>query len=116
MQATQWARLRSDAEYQLRRGAWYRVLRLTPLEAVLDVNQKQVSVPRAYLQVVPGRPERWSVVPRPRNSVRLPATWGSRYAVCPNCRARAPLGRPAVTLRCPKCNGVFDVGWDQESP
>src|SRR5438105_11390327 len=44
---SQWARLRSDASVPLRRGAWYRVLRVTASDAVLDVNKRVVNVPRA---------------------------------------------------------------------
>src|SRR5213082_2322587 len=44
MPGGQWARLRADASVPLRRGAWYRVLRLTPSDAVLDVNQRPINV------------------------------------------------------------------------
>jgi hypothetical protein len=114
MPGNQWARVRIDAECRLRRGAWYRVSRLTPLEAVLDVNHQLVSIPRASLQLSSGAPQRWSVVPRPPNSSRLPATWGARYAVCPACRERAPLLHPSANMRCPRCNGMFDIGWGDD--
>ena len=81
MSLTQWARLRLTEPGRLRRGAWYRVVRLTAAEAVLDVK-------------------------------RLPMSWGARYGVCPNCRARARLEERATSMRCPKCNGFFDIGWD----
>jgi NADH pyrophosphatase NudC (nudix superfamily) len=51
-------------------------------------------------------------VPRPPRSARLPLTWGARYAVCPNCRERARLEERKTSMRCPKCNGFFDIGWD----
>ncbi|MGH7568429.1 MAG: hypothetical protein ACREL9_05585 [Gemmatimonadales bacterium] len=111
MQQGLWARLRGEVDVQLRRGGWYRVVRETPLEAVLDANGRQVNVPKSFLQIVSARPEVWTVVPRPPRSGRLPMTWGPRYAVCPNCRARAPLGKPVPSMRCPTCNGVFEIGW-----
>src|SRR5438093_7180134 len=45
MTEQQWGRVRIDAECPLRRGAWYRVTRLTSNEAVVDVNHNGVSVP-----------------------------------------------------------------------
>ncbi len=115
LQQEQWARVRADTECKLRRGAWYRVIRLSPLEAVVDVNHVPMNVPRSSLQIRPGRPSVWSVVPRPRNSARLPMSWGAKYVVCPNCRERAPLGgRPQASMRCPRCNGVFEIAWGDD--
>src|SRR5262245_32003757 len=111
---TQWARVRPDQVARLRQGAWYRVMRLTPLEAVLDVNGRPVSVPRPSLHIATSAPSRWTVVSRPANAGgRLPLSWGPRYAGCPPRRARARLGPKAAGMRCPKCNGFFDVGWDE---
>lgn len=108
----QWARVRGAENCQVRRGAWYRVLRLTPDEAILDVGKRSFRVPRSSLQVVPVRPQRWSVVPRPADAVNMPLSWGSTYAVCPSCRDRSPLkGRP-TEIRCGRCGGVFAVAWD----
>ncbi len=113
MQATQWARARPDVDTLLRRGAWYRVLRLTPLEAILDVNGRPVAVAKGSLQMLSAQPTRWTVVPRPHNaSARLPTTWGPRYGVCPKCRERSRLEPRAAAMRCPKCGGFFDIGWD----
>jgi hypothetical protein len=112
MSAGQWARIRSTETGHLRRGAWYRVVRLTAQEAVLDVNGTPTAFSRPALEILPTRPSRWTVVPRPSRSPRLPATWGARYAVCPNCRERARLEERATSMRCPRCNGYYDVGWD----
>ena len=111
MTGTQWARLRAEASVPLRRGAWYRVLKTTPTDAVLDVHQRAINVPMAVLQVAPRPPTAWAVVPRPPNALRLPSSWGPRYGVCPKCNARAPLPKGPVAMRCGSCNGVFDVGW-----
>src|SRR6266705_2176827 len=61
-----WARLKSEAPYPLRRGAWYRVTARTPA-----------------------------------------------YGVCPSCRHRAPLHGAPQILRCPRCNELFHVAWDE---
>ena len=108
----QWARLRPAAPGQIRRGAWYRVIRLGASEVVLDVHGKLTAVPRSSVEIIPTPPTRWTVVPRPSQSARLPAAWGAVYGVCPNCRTRARLEPRAASMRCPKCNGFFDVGWD----
>jgi len=110
---TQYARLDTDVNCQLRRGAWYRVLRLAPMEAVLDVARREIAVPREYLQIRSNPPRRWTVVPLPSGALRVPASWGNRYGVCPNCRARSPLGDRHPKLRCNRCNGLFDVAWEE---
>lgn len=111
MIGTQWARLRGETAVPLRRGAWYRVLRVTASDAVLDVHQRVVNVPLAVLQVVTRPPTAWAIVPRGAHSARIPQSWGPRYAVCPRCHARSALPKGPVSLRCPTCSGVFDVGW-----
>jgi len=112
MATGQWARLRPAEPGKLRRGAWYRVVRLTAAEAVLDVNGTLTVFPRPSLEILPTPPTRWTVVPRPPQSARLPIAWGPRYGVCPNCRTRARLEQRASSMRCPKCNGFFDIGWE----
>lgn len=109
----QWARLKADVTCDLRRGAWYKVIKLAAVQAVVDIKGKAIAIPREALQLSPTRPPRWSVVPSPKAARRYPPTWGPKYAVCPNCRDRAALvGRPA-NLRCARCNQVFDVAWDE---
>src|SRR5207244_8432129 len=94
-EAPQWARVRGEMNCYIRRGAWYEVLRLTPEEVVLEVNRQPVRVERSALQIVPLRPQNWSVVARPRDSVDMPLGWGSRYAFCPGCCHRQALpGQP----------------------
>ena len=108
----QWARVRGDLNCHVRRGAWYEVLRLTPDEAILEVVKRPFRVPRSSLQIVPLRPQRWSVVARPSDAVMTPLSWGSRYAVCPGCCNRTPLQGHPTKIRCPRCAGVFAVAWD----
>jgi hypothetical protein len=114
MTTTQWARIRGGPPEaaHLRRGAWYRVVKLTAVEVVLDVNGKPTSFPRQSLEILPERPKQWAVVPRPPRSPRMPTTWGERYGVCPNCRERARLDERVTSMRCPKCNGYFEIGWE----
>ena len=112
MTGQHWARLRSTEPSHLRRGAWYRVIKLTSQEAVLDVHGKQTPVPRTSLEILPERPKQWAVVPRPARSPRMPQAWGEHYGVCPNCRERARIDGHVANLRCPKCNGVFEIGWE----
>jgi hypothetical protein len=108
----QWARVRGDINCNVRRGAWYEIQRLTQDEAILDVDRRPVSVPRSSLQIVPVRPQRWSVVARPSDAMNMPLSWGSKYAVCPGCRDRAPLKGHDTEIRCTRCGGVFEVAWD----
>lgn len=108
-----WARLRADVACGLRRGAWYRVVSVTRSKAALEVNQASIVVPRRLVQLVFSRPFSWSVVPRPPQAANLPSDWGTRYAVCPVCRTRAPLGGHPISLGCPRCNGVFRVAWEE---
>jgi hypothetical protein len=110
-QPPQWARTRARTSRQVRRGAWYPVIRLTPLEGILEVHHRPVAVPRALLLVLPFRPTMWSVVPRLCRAAHPPASWGPTYGVCPSCSARAPLGRQASAMRCPGCRGVFAIAW-----
>src|SRR5439155_999100 len=49
----QWARVRARTNCQLRRGAWYRVVELAPVEVVLEVNRRLLRVPRPFVQVPP---------------------------------------------------------------
>ena len=114
MALMQWARLQADVNAQLRRGAWYPVVRLTATEAVLEVSKgKPTPVPRTLLKITPTPKHTWTVVPRPSRAVRLPASWGESYGVCPNCRNRAPLDNHPDKLRCQRCNGIFDVAWEE---
>lgn len=110
-QLEQWARMRARTTCPVRRGAWYRVVQLTPTEAVLDVNRQPFAVPRPFLQILPIRPRMWSVVLRSRGSTAPPQSWGPRYAVCPRCCARAPLPGQSVSMRCPGCDMAFVIAW-----
>jgi len=108
----QWARVKGQENRGLRRGAWYRVLALTPAEAVLDVNRRRKALPLASLQVVDRAPQAWTVVPLPPDAKGLAAKWKDRYVVCPSCRNRAAVRGAPQSKRCPRCHGVFRVAWD----
>ncbi len=104
-----WARVRADQDCPLRRGAWYRVVELTPVEAIVDVNHRLLHIPRAFVQVLPLRPPAWTVVPGPDAGGAAGA--GRKYGVCPSCCARARLDGPAPAMRCPRCGALAAVGW-----
>ena len=108
-----WARVRARAECPLRRGAWYRVVDLTPVEAYVEVNHRLLHIPRAFVQVLPLRPPLWSIVAGPRSGDGAGAA--RVYGVCPSCCSRTPIGGKVRTLRCARCHGVFAVGWS-DSP
>ena len=114
MSPLHWARLKTEAAYPLRRGAWYRVTTFGAESVAVDVNRTPLLVPRSVVDVVATPPERWTVVPRPAAAARLPASWGEVYAVCPNCRDRALLHGDVESMRCPRCNSLFAVAWDEE--
>ena len=113
---TQWARPRADVNRGLRRGAWYRVIVLTPHEVIVDVNHKARIVPREGVEIVGKPPRRWSIVPRPSDAVRVPVDWGDWYALCPTCRNRTAIKGHLDTLRCPRCAGLFQIAWDEVEP
>jgi len=70
-EAPQWARVRGEMNYHVRRGAWYEVLRVTGEDAILEVNRRPVAwsgrgwdLPSAAAAVVGrGRPATRSTCP-----------------------------------------------------
>jgi hypothetical protein len=109
MEVRPWARVVGDINVRLRRGAWYEVIRLTPDAAILEVDQRSLSIPRTAVQIVTTRPRAWAVVPRPYDAVDIPISWGSYYGVCPRCRGRAQLQPRATEMRCPHCEDTFPL-------
>jgi len=109
----QWGRQNGDDNRGLRRGAWYRVVRLTSKDALVEVQHRPVSVTRASLTIVSRLPSSWTVVSRPSDARGLPTGWGKLYAVCPSCRNRAPLNGSPDSMRCGRCATAFRVGWEE---
>jgi hypothetical protein len=107
MGALRWARLRDNRRCGVRRGAWYRVLSVGPDEAVLEVNHAAMVLPRSALHIIDTRPTMWSIVERPSDAVMLPESWGTWYAVCPNCAERRPVQRAPGKMPCPRCKKAF---------
>src|SRR3989442_2660413 len=108
MNAAQWARLQTPARCGLRWGAWYPVRGLTPREAQLWVRGRAVAVARSLLELRTTPPREWTVVRTAQPS--------DPYLVCPSCRHRAHLPDGRVTaLRCPRCNELFTIAWDDGS-
>ncbi len=114
MPGMRWGRLQVDVNCALRRGAWYRVVGMRGMNAVVDVNQTWFPVPSYVLEVVSSPPRQWTIVPAPARSSKVPRALTPRYAVCPSCRERTPVSRRAAAqLRCPRCRGQFDVAWNE---
>ena len=108
MRVSQWARLQTPARCGLRWGAWYPVMALTPREVQLWVRGRNIPVARSLLEFRSTPPREWTVA-RTKDA-------SDPYLVCPSCRHRAllPDGRVA-TLRCPRCNELFTIAWDDHS-
>lgn len=109
--AIMFARVQDDVPLKLRRGAWYRVLELNDLQAVIEVNRRRIGVLRAWLEIRQHPPQRWSVVEGAKDNRKAPPHLRGTYGVCPNCRARAPLPKRAKAHQCAKCRGEFEVNW-----
>lgn len=107
------ARLVAEVPVKLRRGAWYRVVELTELQAILDVNRRKVGVLRAWLEIRERPPLYWSVVEKPPEQRRVPEHLRGMYGVCPSCRARAPLPKRPKTLACTRCRQEFPVNYGE---
>jgi hypothetical protein len=110
---TQWARPPADVNRGLRRGAWYRVIDVTPQAVIVDVNHIAHVLPREGVDIVATPPRYWSIVPRPADAVRVPDDWGDHYALCPACRNRTVIKSRAAMLRCPRCAGAFRIDWGE---
>jgi hypothetical protein len=109
-----WARLRENVNVRLRRGAWYRVLKVQDLKAVLEVGGRPVAVATALIEIVKRPPPRWTVVTPSGSSLRkAPPALTGRYGVCPSCGERAPLPVRVRRLRCTYCKYEFEVAWDE---
>jgi len=111
-----WARLKADLGCGLRRGAWYRVLRRTVVDAILDVDHRPMTVLCDHIEFTSVRPQRWTIVERPGEEAGLATVWGTSYAVCPSCCHRTPFLHPGAEARCSKCGGTFLVEWPTSTP
>lgn len=105
------ARLQADVPLKLRRGAWYRVIQLDDLQAVIEVNHRKVGVLRAWLEIRNRPPQRWAVVEGSKENQKAPPTLRGTYGVCPNCRARTPLPKRVRSQQCKKCGQEFEIDW-----
>jgi len=109
-----YARLRENVNIRLRRGAWYRVLKVQGLRAILDVNGKPMAVAAALLEIVKRPPPRWTVVTQTgKGAKKAPLALAERYGVCPSCGERAALPRRVPRLRCTYCKWEFEIDWDE---
>jgi hypothetical protein len=108
-----WGRLQADVDIKLRRGAWYKVLKVQGLDAILEVNKQPRAVLKALLELSKRPPIRWSVVPTPKTARRTPLKPGDRYGVCPSCNERSILPRRAERHTCPRCRRDYAIAWDE---
>jgi hypothetical protein len=107
-----WAQLKSPVDVPLRRGAWYRIVSHTPVEAVVSVDGEPVSVPRPYLNIRAAPPHEWTVIRKPTVAARTPEVFRVGYIVCPGCRERVPLPPAQVGEQlCPRCSQIFPIAW-----
>lgn len=112
--APQYARLCENVNLHIRRGAWYRVLKVADLHATLEVNKKPVAVATALLEFVKRPPAKWTVVQQRASWIAQPPTgFTGEYAVCPSCTERAPLAAGTKRMPCPSCKWEYDVAWDE---
>ncbi|HEY7193598.1 MAG TPA: hypothetical protein VH439_07640 [Gemmatimonadales bacterium] len=107
------ARLQADVPLKLRKGAWYRVVELNDLQAIIEVNRRKVGVLRAWLEIHDRPPRRWAVVEGLKDNQKAPPPLRGIYGVCPNCRARTPLPKKARTQQCKKCGNEFEIDWGE---
>ena len=105
------ARVQDDVPLKLRKGAWYRVLEMNDLQAVIEVNRRKVGVLRAWLEIRDRPPQRWAVVEGSKHNSKAPPPLRGTYGVCPNCRARTPLPKRARAYLCKKCGQEFEIDW-----
>src|SRR5438128_6141754 len=106
-----WARVRAGMDCPLRRGAWYRVVELTPGETVLEVNSRLLRVPRAFLQILPLRPP-WGHSSGAGPTTRPPP---AREGSTPAARAAASPA-PGATPRPPLAAGHAAPGPPSRRP
>ncbi len=110
-----WATARPVTSPMLRQGAWYPVVSSGATRAVLEVHGRAVALPHRLLEIREHRPERFTVVYRPRGEPN-PAQGsagdvGRVYTVCPSSASRVRLrGRPEE-IRCPTCGHRGSVAW-----
>jgi hypothetical protein len=119
-QVAGWARVWTAAppfvtDPQLRQGAWYPVVSEGSTRSVLEIHGRRVAVPSEVLEIRPRRPDRFTVVYRPRNAPNpargTRADLGTTYAVCPASGSRVRLvGHPRET-KCPACGHRAEIAW-----
>ncbi len=89
----------------------------SPDLVVVDVNKRNVPVPRGLVDTSDATPDLWSVVrweQSERGAQRASeANYGLTYLVCPRCRARVrPDSEEVTRMPCPDCGGEFGIDWE----
>ncbi len=110
-----WARLapQEAGAHLMRSGAWYQIVgNPAPTLVVLDIARQNVAIPSDLLQIIPRRPERFSVVSRsPSKLSGKPDESASGYAVCPVSGTRVRLSGRPESIECPSCGHRGAVDW-----
>lgn len=116
--ARPWAAARPITRPMLRNGAWYPVVgEETADTLVLEVQHRDVMVPRRLLELRRRRPGKFTVVYRtardPNPARGADHDLGRTYVVCPASGHRLPLtGRPP-TMECPRCSYWGKIAWGE---
>ena len=111
-----WARVtpHGTGAHLMRLGAWYQIVgNPAPTLVVLDIARRNVAIPSDLLQIIPSRPERFSVIPRsPSKRSGKPDDSASGYAVCPVSGTRVRLSGRPESIKCPSCGHRGAVDWE----
>lgn len=114
-----WARLwptsKPPKDSNVRQGAWYAIVKRVPNAVMLDNRGKYVMLPEALVEMRDQRPERFSVVARPRNATNpargTAANVGHVYVVCPACAKRNRVVSTLTATTCSSCGHRAEIAW-----
>jgi ribosomal protein S27AE len=111
--ARPWAIAKPFVEPTPRAGAWYPILEeADDDQVVLEIRGERVAVQRHLVEIREKRPDKFTVVNRPKNEEPLQTgELGRRYAVCPSCNARVPLWGEPARITCGTCHHKGEVAY-----
>ncbi len=112
--ARPWSIAKPFARPSPRAGAWYPVVaEADATRVVLEIRGKKVAVHRHLVEIREQRPDKFTVVNRPKadQDAQAGGDLGRRYAVCPSCNARVPLWADPPRLTCGTCQHEGEVAY-----
>jgi len=114
--ARPWAIAKPFPVLSPRAGAWYPVVAEADQDrVVLEIRGKRVAVRRHLVEIREKRPDKFTVVNRPKSGEDPPPgtdeNLGRRYAVCPSCNARVPLWGEPTIMTCGTCHHKGEVAY-----